>query len=82
MRSSPNGVRALSSIAKFKAETLLRMVARSSRIASLLDKFCRLFVSRALARPPEDDFMRHVLIDTDRGFDPDELATYQSGADR
>jgi hypothetical protein len=70
------------SVAKFKAQTLLRMVARSSRNASLLDKFCRWFVSRALARPAEDDFMRDALIDEDRGFDPDELAAYQSGSDR
>ena len=57
------------------------MVARSSRHASLLDKACRWFIGRALARPAKDDFMRDELIDTDRGFDPDELAAYQTGED-
>lgn len=63
----------------FKAKLLLGMVARSSRNRSPLDKLCRWFVDRAMARPAGDDFMRDELVDNDLGFDPDELEAYQSG---
>ncbi len=55
------------------------MAGRSSRNQSLLDKLCRLMVTRATAVDPEKDFMRDPLIDNDQGFDPDELDRYQRG---
>ncbi|MEP3423008.1 MAG: hypothetical protein ABJN35_14815 [Erythrobacter sp.] len=63
----------------FKASLLLKMVAKSSRNQSLLDKFCRWLVNREVERSPEEDFMRDEIVDNDLGFDPDELSAYQSG---
>ncbi len=55
------------------------MAGRSSRNQSLLDKLCRVMVTRATAVDPAEDFMRDPLIDNDQGFDPDELDRYQRG---
>lgn len=63
----------------FKASLLLKMVAKSSRNQSLLDKLCRWLINRELNRSPEDDFMRDEIVDSDVGFDPDELERYQQG---
>jgi hypothetical protein len=63
------------------AKLTIWMARRSSRNQSLLDKLCRLMVTRATAVEPEDDFMRDPLIDNDMGFDPDELDRYQRGED-
>jgi hypothetical protein len=69
----------MSTPSSFKASLMLRMVARSSRNKTWLDKLCRKMINRAVARPPEDDFMRDELIDNDLGFDPDELDRFQRG---
>ena len=69
----------MSAPSSFKASLMLRMVARSSRNKSLLDKLCRRMINKAVARSPEDDFMRDELIDNDLGFDPDELDRFQRG---
>ena len=69
----------MSAPSSFKASLMLRMVARSSRNKSWLDKLCRKMINKAVARPPEDDFMRDELIDNDLGFDPDELDRFQRG---
>ena len=69
----------MSAPSSFKASLMLRMVARSSRNKSWLDKLCRRMINKAVARPPEDDFMRDELIDNDLGFDPDELDRFQRG---
>ena len=54
---------------------------RSSRNKSLLDKVCRWLVVRETTPPPEDDFMRDDFVDSDQGFDPEELDRYQRGED-
>lgn len=63
----------------FKATLVLKMVARSCRNKSSIDKLCRWLVDRQLDRSPDKDFMRDEIIDNDVGFDPDELDAYQSG---
>ena len=52
---------------------------RSSRNKTLLDKICRVLILRATHVEPADDFMRDPLIDSDEGFDPDELTRFQNG---
>jgi len=58
----------------------LWMAARSSRNKSWLDRQCRKMIEKAFVVPPEKDFMRDELIDSDLGFDPDELERYQRGS--
>lgn len=69
----------MSALSTFKAQIMLTMAAKSSRNKSLIDRLCRRLLDKAVARPREEDFMRDELIDNDLGFDPDELAAYQSG---
>lgn len=52
---------------------------RASRDTGLVDRLCRRLLSRAVAIDPEHDFMRDDWVDSDEGFDPDELARYQRG---
>ncbi len=61
------------------AKLTIWMAGRSSRNVSLLDKACRWMVERATHVAPENDFLRDPLIDSDEGFDPDELDRYQRG---
>lgn len=63
----------------FKASLMLKMVARSSRNRSWLDRLCRKLINRAVERPAGDDFMRDEFVDNDLGFDPDELERFQQG---
>ena len=69
----------MSGASTFKAKLMLKMAAKSSRNRSLTDRVCRRLLNKAVTRPQEEDFMRDELIDNDLGFDPDELAAYQSG---
>lgn len=61
------------------ARMMIWMASRSSRNKTFVDKICRFLISRATKVKPEDDFMRDELIDSDLGFDPDELDRFQRG---
>lgn len=55
------------------------MAKRSSRNRTLIDRFCRRMIDKAVTVSPENDFMRDEMIDQDLGYDPDELERYQQG---
>lgn len=55
------------------------MAAKSSRNKTLTDKICRFMLTKATTPKPEDDFMRDPEIDSDFGFDADELDRFQRG---
>ena len=55
------------------------MARRSSRNKTFIDRICRWMIEKAMARDPQDDFMRDPMIDEDQGFDPDELDRFQRG---
>lgn len=55
------------------------MATRSSRNKTIIDRFCRRMIEKAVAVAPEDDFMRDPLIDDDEGFSAEELDRFQRG---
>lgn len=62
-----------------KARIAMWLGKRASRNGGFVDRMCRRVLSRVLALPPEDDFLRDEWVDTDVGYDPDELDRYQRG---
>ena len=62
-----------------KAKISVWIARRASRDTGIIDRLCRRFLSRALGRAPAKDFMRDDWVNTDVGFDPDELDRYQRG---
>ncbi len=54
---------------------------RASRNLGPVDRLCRRLLARALALAPQDDFLRDDWVDSDAGFDADELDRYQRGED-
>lgn len=62
-----------------KARLTADLAARASRRSGWVSGLCRRLLQRALRLPPEQDFMRDEWVDSDQGFDPDELDRYQSG---
>mgnify|MGYP000019850860 FL=1 len=57
----------------------LWMVTRASRNKTILDRFLRRFLEKAMTIDPQNDFMKDAIIDEDEGYDPDELDRYQRG---
>ena len=55
------------------------MASRSSRNKTIIDRFCRRMIEKAVGVAPEDDFMRDPLIDEDEGFSAEELDRFQRG---
>ena len=55
------------------------LASRASRDTGAIDRICRRLLDRILALPEEESFMRDEWIDSDVGFDPDELERYQRG---
>ena len=55
------------------------LAQRASRDTGLFDRMCRWLLDRAMAVPPEDDWMRDDWVDNDMGYDADELERYQRG---
>jgi len=62
-----------------KARIGIWLAKRSSRETGALDRLCRRVLSRVLQLPEENDFLRDEWVDSDLGFDPDELDRYQRG---
>lgn len=62
-----------------KARIAVWLGKRASRNLGFGDRLCRVLLDRVLRLPPEQDFMRDDWIDSDMGFDPDELDRYQRG---
>lgn len=62
-----------------KAKIALYLGQRASRHGGLVDRLCRRLLERVMTPPPEEDFLRDEWIDSDLGFDPDELERYQRG---
>jgi hypothetical protein len=62
-----------------KAKIGAWLARRASRNTGPIDRLCRRLLTRALAIDPAEDFMRDDWVDSDVGFDPDELARYQRG---
>ncbi|NQY13904.1 MAG: hypothetical protein HRT81_08615 [Henriciella sp.] len=52
---------------------------RSSRNKTMIDRWCRRMIEKAVKTDPDKDFMRDPMIDNDEGFDPDELDRFQRG---
>ncbi|NNE45436.1 MAG: hypothetical protein HKN37_02120 [Rhodothermales bacterium] len=68
---------------RFLEDTKARIVQwlgqRASRDINFVDRLCRRLLDRVLRLPPENDFLRDEWVDSDVGFDPDELDRYQRG---
>lgn len=68
---------------RFLEDTKARLVQwlgqHASRNVSFVDRVCRRLLNRVLRLPPENDFLRDEWVDSDVGFDPDELDRYQRG---
>ncbi len=60
-----------------KARIAVWLGQRASRDTGRIDRVCRALLQRLTALPPETDFMRDDWIDSDRGFDAEELDRYQ-----
>ena len=62
------------------AKIRMWMAARASRgRKGWLDRMITNFINRALAVDPERDFMRDELVESEPGFDAEELARYERG---
>ncbi len=61
------------------AKLLMVMAGKSSRNRTFTDKICRWVITKASTPKPENDFLRDPEIDSDLGFDPDELERFQNG---
>ncbi len=66
-------------LADAKAKLGVYLGQRASRHGGVVDRLCRRLLDRAMALPPEEDFLRDDWVDSDLGFDPDELERYQRG---
>ncbi len=62
-----------------KARIAVWLGQRASRDTGPIDRACRALLQRLTKLPQDDDFLRDEWIDTDRGFDVDELERYQRG---
>ena len=62
-----------------KARVATWLATRASRDTGIVDRLCRRILHRVLELPPDDDFLRDEWVDSDTGFDPDELDRYQRG---
>ncbi len=62
-----------------KARFAMWLAKRSSRNTNGFDRLCRRILDRILALPEEGDFLRDEWVDSDMGFDPDDLDRYQRG---
>ena len=62
-----------------KGRLTMWLARRASAKGGLVDRVCRAALGRALALPAEEDFLRDEWVDSDVGFDPDELDRYQRG---
>ncbi|MFP6581013.1 MAG: hypothetical protein VCD00_00490 [Candidatus Hydrogenedentota bacterium] len=65
------------------AKLQIWLATSASRNRTLLDRALQLVIRRLLDKAlyiePENDFMKDDLIDTDTGYDPEELERYQRG---
>lgn len=66
-------------LAEAKARFAQWLGERASRNTNFVDRLCRRLLDRVLRLPPDDDFLRDEWVDSDVGFDPDELDRYQQG---
>ena len=62
-----------------KAHIVQWLGQRASRDVNFVDRLCRRLLDRVLRLPLENDFLRDEWVDSDVGFDPDELDRYQRG---
>ncbi len=65
-----------------KAKIGAWIAQRASRKTGLVDRLCRRVLARLTRLDPNDpkhDFMRDEWVESDLGFDPEELARYQRG---
>jgi hypothetical protein len=62
-----------------KAKVAMWIARRASRDTGLVDRICRRLLSRALTVEPDNNYMRDEWVDSDTGYDPEELARYQRG---
>ncbi len=62
-----------------KARLAMWLGKRASRDTNLIDRMCRRLLDRILRLPEDGDFLRDEWVDSDLGFDPDELDRYQRG---
>lgn len=52
---------------------------RASRDTGALDRLCRRLLTKLMTLPEDNDFLRDEWVDSDQGYDPDELDRYQRG---
>lgn len=62
-----------------KARIGMWLATRASRNTGVLDRLCRLLLTRMTRADPDNNFMRDELIEQDVGFSVEELERYERG---
>lgn len=65
-------------LADIKGRVMLAMANAGARNRTWADRVARAALGIALAPPRRDNFMADELVDTDRGFSPEDLGQYQA----
>ena len=55
------------------------LATRASRNTGVLDRLCRMLLTRMTRVDPDNDFMRDEVIEQDAGFSVEELERYERG---
>ncbi len=55
------------------------LATRASRNTGLMDRICRVLLSRIFKLDPDNDFMRDDMIENDPGYSVEELERYERG---
>ncbi|MFT4569427.1 MAG: hypothetical protein ACI8TX_000645 [Hyphomicrobiaceae bacterium] len=62
-----------------QAKITMWLGKRASRDTGIVDRLCRKLLQRVTQPDPQNDFMHDEMIESDLGFDAEELARYQRG---
>lgn len=61
------------------AKVQIWLAGLASREDSILNRFLRRTLNRILRLEPDADFMRDEFVDSDTGYEPEDLERYQRG---